>query len=231
MTKEYVVFYRVSTARQGKSGLGLEAQKRDVQLFLDQYSEEPFEVLDTFTAVQSGKESDDCPELQEALDKCRKTGAELLCAKPCRLTRDVEFMAKLLKDKRITLRIASMPNADKFQLHIYTALNEQEREFISIRTKQALAVARSRGRKLGGLRPGTAERNEGAKRTADADARKVASIIVPMRNKHCTLAQIATALNDANIPTPRGCEWAPMSVSNALKRLEIGEIPASQGGK
>lgn len=219
MTKEYVIFYRVSTKRQGKSGLGLEAQERDVRLFLEQYSEEPFEVLDTFTAVQSGKKSDDCPELQEALDLCRKTGVELLCAKPCRLTRDVEFMAKLLKDKRITLRIASMPNADKFQLHIYTALNEQEREFISVRTKQALAVARSRGRKLGGLRPGTAERNEAAKATADADARKVASIIVPMRQNKASLAQIAKALNDAKIPTPRGREWAPMSVSNALKRL------------
>lgn len=219
MTKKYVCFYRVSTKKQGKSGLGLEAQERDIQLFLERYSEEPFEVLDTFTAVQSGKESDDCPELQQALDLCRKTGAELLCAKPCRLTRDVEFMAKLLKDKRITLRIASMPNADKFQLHIYTALNEQEREFISVRTKQALAVARSRGQKLGGLRPGTAERNEAAKATADADARKVASIIVPMRQNKASLAQIAKALNDAKIPTPRGREWAPMSVSNALKRL------------
>lgn len=219
MTKQYVVFYRVSTKRQGKSGLGLEAQERDVQLFLERYSEEPFEVLDTFTAVQSGKESDDCPELQEALDLCRKTGAELLCAKPCRLTRDVEFMAKLLKDRRITLRIASMPNADKFQLHIYTALNEQEREFISVRTKQALAVARSRGRKLGGLRPGTAARNLAAKATADADARKVASIIVPMRQNKASLAQIAKALNDAKIPTPRGRQWAPMSVSNALKRM------------
>ena len=220
MTKRYVIFYRVSTARQGKSGLGLEAQKRDVQLFLDQYNKEPFEVLKEFTAVQSGKESDDCPELQEALDRCRSTGAELLCAKPCRLTRDVEFMAKLLKDKRITLRIASMPTADKFQLHIYTALNEQEREFCSKRTKQALAVARSRGRILGGLRPGTAARNEGARALADRDANKVSSIVVPMRQKGSTFAQIADALNGAKISTPRGCEWTPTSVRNALKRLE-----------
>jgi len=220
MSKRYVIFYRVSTKRQGKSGLGLEAQERDVQLYLERYSEEPFEVLGTFTAVQSGKESDDCAELQEALDLCRQTGAELLCAKPCRLTRDVEFMARLLKDRRITLRMASMPHADKFQLHIYTALNEQEREFISIRTKQALAVARARGRKLGGLRPGTAERNKAAIAAADAAAQRVSSIIQPMRANGSTLQQIADALNAAGVSTPRGRTWAAMSVRNALTRLE-----------
>lgn len=218
MTAKYVIYRRVSTAAQGESGLGLEAQDRDIALFLDNYSDTPFEVIGTFTDVQSGKH-DDRPELQKALDLARKEGAEVLVSKLDRLSRDVAFIANLLKDKRLSFRVASMPHADKFQLHIYAALAEQERDFISLRTKQALAAAKARGVKLGGMRDATMKRNDAAIAAADAAAQRVAAIVVPMRAANATLQQIADALNAANVPTPRGAKWQPMSVSNALKRL------------
>lgn len=218
----YVIYYRVSTKKQGKSGLGLDAQQRDVRLFLDNYSKEPFEVLGTFQDVESGKHDDPHrrPGLAAALEMAREHNAEILVSKLDRLSRRVSHIAALMDDRSIKIRVASMPNADRFQLHIYAALAEQEREFISLRTKQALAEARSRGRKLGGLRDKTNERNKAAQAMADAAAQKVSNIIVPMRESGSTLQQIAAALNAAGVPTPRGREWKPMSVKNALTRLD-----------
>lgn len=214
--KKYVVYFRVSTKSQGESGLGLSAQERDVDLFLQNYSDTPYEVLDTFTEVQSGKNADR-PVLKEALALARKTGAELLVSKLDRLSRRVSQIAALMEDKQLTIRVASMPHADAFQLHVYAALAEQERRFISLRTKQALARS---DKPKGGLRPGTKARNEATRAAADAAALRVSNIIVPMRESGSTLQQIAEALNAAGVPTPRGREWKPMSVKNALTRLD-----------
>lgn len=216
--KRYVVYRRVSTKRQGDSGLGLEAQDRDIDLFLTNYSPEPHEVLATFTDVKSGRYADR-PELDRAIDLAREHRAELLCSKLDRVSRDVAFIAALLKDTRLKLRVASMPHADKFQLHIYAALAEQEREFISIRTKQALVAAKARGVELGGLRDGTIKRNAAAVEAADAAAHRVSNIIIPMRKSGATLQNIADALNTARVPTPRNRHWKPMTVKNALDRL------------
>lgn len=216
--KTYCVYYRISTKRQGESGLGLEAQARDVSLFLDTYSDQPYEVIGTFTDTKSGKDLNR-PALNAALALCRETGAELLTAKLDRLSRDVEDIAKLLKDKKLSVRIASMPNADKFQLHIYSALAEQERTFISLRTKAALTSAKARGVVLGGLRENTRLRNVEATQAADAAAQQLASVIVPMRKANASLAAIADALNAANVPTQRGGKWYPTSVKNVLDRL------------
>lgn len=216
--KKYVIYYRVSTKRQGESGLGLEAQERDVALFLDNYSDQPYEVIGTFTDTKSGKDMNR-PALNAALALCRDNGAELLCAKLDRLSRDVADIANLLKDNKLSVRIASMPNADKFQLHIYAALAEQERTFISLRTKAALTSAKARGVKLGGLRENTRTRNVEAVQAADAAAQQVASIIVPMRNAKASLGAIADALNAANVPTQRGGKWYATSVKNVLVRL------------
>jgi DNA invertase Pin-like site-specific DNA recombinase len=216
--KQYVIYYRVSTKRQGESGLGLEAQERDVALFLANYSDQPFTVIGTFTDVESGK-NDDRPELAKALDLARTHRAEVLVSKLDRLSRDLAFIANLMKDKSVSFRVASMPHADTFQLHIHAALAEQEREFISMRTKQALASAKTRGVKLGGLRPNTRTRNVEASQAADAAAQQVASIILPMRKNSATLDQIATALNAAKVPTQRGGKWYATTVKNALDRL------------
>ena len=217
--KLYVIYTRVSTEDQGKSGLGLGAQKRDIGLYLDNFSEEPFEVVGEFMDTMSGK-LDDRPQLAEALKMVRKTGAELLVAKLDRLSRKVSFIASIMDDKKVRLRVASMPNADNFQLHIYAALAEQEREFISARTKAALAEAKAKGVKLGGLRPKTKKRNEAIQANAKARAEKVAMTVQPLRAQGATLREIAEALNVSGVPTARGGLWQASQIKRVLERLE-----------
>ena len=216
--KRYVVYMRVSTKEQGRSGLGLDAQRRDIRLFLGTFSDVPYEVLAEFVEVQTGA-ADDRPKLAEALDMVRRTGAELLVAKLDRLSRKVAFIATLMDDAKVRLRVASMPYADKFQLHIHAALAEQEREFISIRTKAALAEAKARGVKLGGVRDKTNRRNAAVQANARARAEKVASMIRPMRQQGASLRQIAEALNAASVPTARGGQWQASQVKRMLERL------------
>ncbi|WP_170301242.1 recombinase family protein [Frigidibacter albus] len=216
--KKYVIYYRVSTKRQGESGLGLEAQERDVALFLTQFSPEPYEVVGTFTDVKSGAKAAR-PELAKAIEEAKAHKAELLVAKLDRLSRKVSQIATLMEEKGLTIRVAAMPTATPFQLHIYAALAEQERVFIGARTRAALTSAKARGVKLGGLRENTRTRNVEAVAAADAAAQQVASIILPMRKAKATLAGIADALNDAKVPTQRGGKWHPSSVKNVLSRL------------
>ncbi|MDR6104035.1 DNA invertase Pin-like site-specific DNA recombinase [Agrobacterium larrymoorei] len=213
--KRYVIYTRVSTADQGKSGLGLEAQERDIHLFLETYSETPWEILGEFRDIQSGKD-DDRPELLKALQLARKEKAELLVSKLDRLSRDVEFIARTMK--QASIRVASMPNADNFQLHIYAALAEQERDFISKRTKAALQVAKARGTKLGGLRDTTMKRNAAIQAKASKEAEKLIKLIGPMRQGGKSLAAIAEALNEMSVPTSRGGSWTAMQVSRVLER-------------
>ena len=217
--QKFVIYRRVSTKGQGDSGLGLEAQDRDIDLFLTSYAEVPFEVLATFTDIKSGSNKADRPELAKALALARKEGATLLVAKLDRLSRNVAFIATLLDDRKVNVRVASMPHADKFQLHIYAALAEQEREFISLRTKAALAQAKARGQKLGGLRDSTAARNAAMRTQADDHAQKVASTITSRRAAGATYAEIAGDLNAMAVPTARGGQWHPTTVRNAEKRL------------
>lgn len=213
----YVVYTRVSTEEQGKSGLGLEAQQRDIEIFLTQYSDVPYEVIGRFQDVLSGGQ-DDRPELAKALDIVRSTGAELLVAKLDRLSRKVSFIAALMDDKRVKLRVASMPHADKFQLHIYAALAEQERDFISKRTKAALTAAKGRGVKLGGLRDATMKRNAAIQIKARAEAERIMKIIGPMKAAGQTLSRIAGTLNETGQPTSRGGRWTAKQVSRVLER-------------
>ncbi|MGH0371719.1 recombinase family protein [Sinorhizobium meliloti] len=215
--KQYIVYTRVSTEDQGKSGLGLEAQQRDINIFLEQFSEVPFEVIAEFQDIRSGGE-DDRPELIKALAMARKTGAELLVSKLDRLSRKVSFIAAIMDDKRVKLRVASMPYADKFQLHIYAALAEQERDFISARTKAALQAAKARGVKLGGMRDKTMKRNEAAKAKADRFAASVLPLVQKLRDAGETLQAIADALNDAGKQSPRGGQWTATSVKRVIAR-------------
>jgi len=226
--KRYVIYTRVSTEDQGKSGLGLEAQKRDIAVYLDNFSEEPYEIVGEFMDVLSGK-LDDRPQLTEALALVRKTGAELLIAKLDRLSRKVSFIAAVMDDQKVRLRVASMPNADNFQLHIYAALAEQEREFISARTKAALAEAKAKGVKLGGLRPKTEARNKAIQRNAKARADKVGVIVQPLRAQGASLREIAKALNTSRVATARGGEWQASQVKRVLERLDSVEADATEG--
>ena len=215
---KYVTYRRVSTKEQGKSGLGLDAQERDIRLFLDNYSGQPWEIIKEITEVESGTNGDH-PLLKEATALAKKEKAVLLVAKLDRLSRSVSFIAQMMEDKKLSFRVASMPHADKFQLHIYAALAEQERDFISKRTIAALAEAKAKGVKLGGLRDKTMKRNTVLKAQAQARAEKLEGIVVPMREQGKNLRDIARALNDNGIGTPRGGEWHPTSVKRLLARL------------
>lgn len=218
--KQYVVYKRVSTKAQEQSGLGLDAQERDIELFLENFSEVPYDVLETFLEVESGASSDR-PELAKALELVRKTGAELLVSKLDRLSRKVSFIATVMDDPKVKLRVASMPTAEPFQLHIYAALAEQERKFISIRTKAALAEAKKKGVKLGGLRPKTEARNEAIQANAKARAMKVSKIVLPLKDQGASLRAIAGALDVAGVETARGGKWTAKQVQRTLERLTV----------
>ena len=216
--QHFVTYSRVSTKEQGQSGLGLDAQRRDIALFLSAYAETPFEVVAEFTDILSGAD-DARPELNKALDLCRKMGATLLVSKLDRLSRRVSFIATLMEDKRVSFRVASMPKADKLQLHLYAMLAEQERDFISLRTKAALAEAKAKGVVLGGLRDKTGKRNDALKAGADERAQKVAATVKPLRDAGKTLREIAGALNASGVATPRGGNWSAAQVMRTLERL------------
>lgn len=217
-TTQYVLYRRVSTEEQGKSGLGLEAQDRDIRLYLETYSPTPWEVLGEFTEIESGAD-DSRPKLEEAIALARKTKAVLLVSKLDRLSRRVSRIAALMEDKRLTFRVASMPHADAFQLHIYAALAEQERQFISLRTKAALQEAKARGVKLGGLRDATMKRNEAVKAQAQERAEAWRGVVAPLHEAGKSLREIAAALNSAGIKTSRGGQWHPQAVSRVVDRL------------
>src|SRR5262252_4974431 len=148
--KSAIAYIRVSTQKQGKSGLGLEAQETLIERFA---SQEGFQIIQTFTEVQSGKDDDQRrPQLSAALQAARKAKAPVIVAKLDRLSRDVHFISGLMKHK-VAFIVADLgADTDPFMLHIYAALAEKERRMISVRTKDALAAAKARGKQLGGLR-------------------------------------------------------------------------------
>jgi DNA invertase Pin-like site-specific DNA recombinase len=224
--QQFVFYYRVSTKGQGESGLGLGAQERDIELFLTSYAETPFEVVAEFTDIQSGKDNDR-PELNKALELCRKTGATLLVSKLDRLSRRLSYIATLMEDPKVSFRVASIPRASKIELHLYAMLAEQERDFISKRTIAALAVAKSRGVKLGGLRDATGKRNDALQAEAQGRAAKVADLVQPLRAAGKTLRQIAEALNASSVPTARGGQWSAAQVMRVIERLEAMETSAA----
>lgn len=220
--QRFVVYTRVSTKKQGKSGLGLEAQERDIQIFLESYSEVPWEVIGRFQDVESGTRSDR-PELERAMALAKSEGATLLVAKLDRLSRSVAFIAQLLEDKKLNFRVASMPYADKFQLHIYAVLAEQERDFISQRTKAALQAAKARGVRLGGHREGHKAHHEAIRLNADNTALRVSQTLSARREAGVTYQAIADELNALGVQTARGGQWHATTVRNYEKRLaEIG---------
>jgi DNA invertase Pin-like site-specific DNA recombinase len=165
----HVAYYRVSTAQQGRSGLGLEAQREAVRVFV---ASTAGELAEAFTEVESGK-NDARPQLARALDACRLTGAVLVIAKIDRLSRDAHFLLGLEK-AGVEFIAADMPNANPLTVRLMAVIAQSEREMISARTKAALAAARARGAKLGGNRGGpkvdSAKGRAARSRAADAYA-------------------------------------------------------------
>lgn len=214
-----VIYHRVSTKKQGESGLGLEAQQRDTDLFLSHYAGD-HQVIETFVDVRSGKGSlTDRPTLKAAVELCKQTGATLLVAKVDRLSRDVECVAHIIK--HVDVRIACLPFADNFQIHLYAALGQQEREFISQRTKAALQAAKARGVVLGGYKGDRETRVEATKAAADERAESLRAEFQEMRRNGYTLKRMAESLNARGVKTARGSEFSITTCQRVIRRLGL----------
>ncbi len=218
----YVLYFRVSTQKQGRSGLGLDAQKRDIDLYLENYSEQPYEILGTFKDIQSGADNDR-PELKKAIELAKRTKSILLVQKICRLSRRVSFIASLIEDKELDFKVAQMPFADKFQLHIYSALNEQEKDFISSRTKSALRSWKERNpdKKLGAPVHHIKALAKARRAKALKEAKRIEGLIVPLKQQGKSLRVICDVLNNSGITTSKGRSFYPSKVSRTLSLLEV----------
>lgn len=218
----FVAYYRVSTARQGQSGLGLEAQQEAVRAYLNGGS---WRLVGEVVEVESGKRSDR-PKLAEALRLAKLHKATLIIAKLDRLARNVAFVSSLM-ESGVEFTAVDFPQANRLTIHILAAVAEHEAAMISARTKAALAAAKARGTKLGGFRGYrfTPEHHEAAararRRLPNARAAELAPVISELRSDGVTsLGGLARALTERGIPTARGGErWAPAQVARLLDRL------------
>jgi DNA invertase Pin-like site-specific DNA recombinase len=224
----FVAYYRVSTARQGRSGLGLEAQQQAVREHLNGGR---WELAAEFTEVESGKRSDR-PKLVEALKACRLRGAKLIIAKLDRLARNVAFISNLM-ESGVEFEAVDFPQANRLTIHIMAAMAEHEAKMISERTKAALAAAKRRGVKLGGDRgvrlSGDARRAGSAANAAIARARAsdLSATVRELQAAGCeSLRAIAEGLDARGIPAARGGKWSAVQVSRLLARLDPGPFEA-----
>src|SRR3954464_14612171 len=215
----FVAYYRVSTDKQGRSGLGLEAQREAVQAYLNGGS---WTLAAAVTEVESGRRNDR-PELDRALGLCRLYGATLIVAKLDRLAGNVAFISKLM-ESGVDFVAVDLPQATRFTIHILAAVAEHEREMISQRTKAALDAAKARGVKLGppaNLSNQLGGRAKGSATMAAKAAKRAADLlplILPMRAGGASLRQIADGLNRCSVPAPRGGDWSAVAVKRILER-------------
>jgi DNA invertase Pin-like site-specific DNA recombinase len=209
--RQAIGYIRVSTTKQGRSGLGLEAQQEALQRFAEA---EGFAFAETFTEVESGKHGDDHrPELAKALKRARKAKAPIIVAKLDRLSRDVHFISGLMKHRVPFIVTELGVDTDPFMLHIYAALAENERRMISERTKAALRAAKARGVMLGGMTSQSLEYQRQARERAE----QLRDIFAELRDLSARKA--AEALNTRGIPTPGGGKWYATQVIRVRKRL------------
>lgn len=215
-----VTYIRVSTAQQGKSGLGIEAQREAIARFCEA---EGIEILAEHVEIETGKGTDALdrrPQLATALAEAKRRDCPVVVAKLDRLSRDVAFIAGLMS-KHVPFVVAELgTDTDPFILHLYAALAEKERSMISTRTKAALAVAKAKGVTLGN--PNLAMARVVAHKAISANANAFAANVLPVirevRGTGASLRQIAAALNSRGIPTARGGRWAATQVSDYLRR-------------
>jgi len=212
-----VAYIRVSTARQGRSGLGLQAQQAAIARFCEA---EGFEVISTHIEVETGKGADALdrrPELAAALSEAKRKKCPVLVAKLDRLSRDVAFIAGLMS-QRVPFIVAELgADADPFMLHIYAALAEKERRLISARTKAALQAAKARGRRLG---QNGAERLAPAYKAKAAErAKALAPVLGELQAAGLSARAMAAELNQREVATPQGGRWHAQTVIRVLERL------------
>ena len=223
-TAKYVAYYRVSTGKQGRSGLGLDAQRQAIAEFLG-----GGRLVAEFTEIESGKRNER-PQLAAAMHRAKVTGAKLLIAKLDRLSRDVAFIAALMS-AGVQFVACDMPEANELTVHLLAAMAQHERKMISQRTTAALAAAKRRGKKLGnpnGARVlsgapadrGRARAVKTIRANADAFAQDRAAIVDDIRAGGITSYRgIAGELNARGITTARGGKWHPATVRALVGRL------------
>ena len=217
MSEPIIAYYRVSREKQGRSGLGLDGQRRVIAAFA---ANEAMEIREEFTDVETGKGADALgrrPQLAAALRKAKQLKCPIVVAKLDRLSRDVAFIAGLMS-KRVPFIVTELGrDVDPFMLHIYAAVAEKERRMIAERTRIALAEAKHRGKKLGNQKQ--ADANKAAAAARDAQLRPILEEMweLPYRD-------IAQELTHRKIKTPRGGDvWNAMTVMRAMKRLGIAD--------
>jgi len=212
--KPAIAYTRVSTTGQGRSGLGLEAQEAALARFAEA---EGYRLLQTFSEVETGKGADALdrrPQLNAALSAARKLKAPIIVAKLDRLSRDVHFISGLMTHRTPFIVAELGADADPFMLHLYAALAEKERRLISQRTKDALAVRKAQGVKLGGSNVKSLANRDEARARAEA-LRPVFSEL-----KGLSANAIAKELNALAVPTPTGSPWSAKTVSRVQGRLK-----------
>jgi DNA invertase Pin-like site-specific DNA recombinase len=226
--EQLVAYYRVSTERQGQSGLGLEAQRAKVEAMA---AERRAEVAAEFVEVESGRKVDR-PELAKALAEARRLGAAVAVAKLDRIARDAELVLRLSREAEANgmagFLFCDLPDIDcttaagRMVLSVMASVAEFEGRRISERTKEALAAAKARGVRLGGKRPGTIKKNAAAKARATADAERLRPVLAPMVAAGLSLRAMAAALAGAGTVSRSGAALGPSQVARILQRLGIG---------
>ncbi len=218
----FIAYYRVSTARQGRSGLGLDAQRAAVLGYLNGGS---WSLIEEFTEIESGKRNDR-PQLAAALAACRLHRATLVIAKLDRLARNVAFVSALM-EAGVEFVAVDFPQANRLTIHILAAVAEHEARAISERTKAALAATKARGKALGGFRghvatdEARARSSASRKAAADRRAADLRSTFRALQASGATsLRVLAAGLNDRGISAPRGGTWSAAQVRDALARIE-----------
>ena len=231
MTKEpkiaYVAYLRVSTQKQGYSGLGLEAQREIIQNYL----RDKIPIAE-YVEVESGRKTDrNRPKLKEALSQCRNSGATLIVAKLDRLARNVSFLSSLLESD-VEIVFCDFPQANKMVLHILAAISQYEAELIATRTKQALAAKKARGCKLGNpehLMEKHAEALEHSNKTnrdkakANPNNKRAIAYLKVLAEKGMTYREMADTLNKEGFVTSQGYEFSASTVYKIIKRYNINE--------
>ncbi|MGA7778585.1 MAG: recombinase family protein [Paraburkholderia sp.] len=217
---KFVVYFRVSTQKQGASGLGLEAQSEAITRFLNGGN---WEVVDSFTEIETGKGAnalDKRPQLRAAIDLCHKTGARLLIAKLDRLARNVHFISGL-KESKVEFVAVDMPEANELMVNILAAFAQHEAKMIGERTKAALAAAKARGTQLGSA--GTRNLQsviQAQKEAADSFASGIANVLAELEAAgFSSQRKIVEELNRRGIKTARGSEWSLIQLQRVLARL------------
>jgi len=210
----FIAYYRVSTDRQGRSGLGLEAQRTAVSSYLGPQHKLAAE----FTEIETGKR-DDRQELMKALAECKKQRARLIIAKLDRLARNLHFISGLM-ESGVEFVACDVPGANRMMLQILAVFAEHEREMISKRTKEALEAAKALGCRLGNPDPRFASLlgSKKIKVSADKFAMTVRPLVESLKRQGLSLRSIAEEMNRRAIKTVRGGEWYATTVRNILDR-------------